>query len=105
MLERMPREQLLNSIVENVRVWVRKRKPKTCAEAGGLADDKTEWKIGGEPQGRQATTEHSSKVLFVQSGRVSGDCPKTARHEEGSGYGGSQLVPPDEKISGGAKML
>ena len=32
-------EQLLNSMGEYVYVWVRERKPKTCAEAGELADD------------------------------------------------------------------
>ena len=32
-------EQLLNSLPDDVRVFVRERKPKTSAEAGKLADD------------------------------------------------------------------
>lgn len=38
-LEMVGTEQLLNSMGEDVRVWVRERKPKTCAGAGELADD------------------------------------------------------------------
>ena len=32
-------EQLINSMADEVRVWVRERKPGTCMEAGELADD------------------------------------------------------------------
>ena len=32
-------EQLLNTLPTELRVWVAERKPKTAAEAGGLADD------------------------------------------------------------------
>ena len=32
-------EQLLNALPEEVRIWVKERKPKTSAEAGQLADD------------------------------------------------------------------
>ena len=35
----MVREQLLNTLPEEVRVWVRERKPKSCEEAGQLAED------------------------------------------------------------------
>ena len=32
-------EQLVSILPENVRIWVKERKPKTSAEAGQLADD------------------------------------------------------------------
>ena len=32
-------EQLVNTLLLNVQVWVRERKPKTSEEAGQLADD------------------------------------------------------------------
>ena len=35
----MVKEQLLNMLPEDVRVWVQERKPKTSAEAGELAED------------------------------------------------------------------
>ena len=38
-LEFVAVEQLLNVMPEDIRVWVRERKPKTAAEAGELADD------------------------------------------------------------------
>ena len=38
-LEMVGTEQLLNSMGEDVRVWVRERKPKMCAGAGELEDD------------------------------------------------------------------
>ena len=38
-LEVVRTEQLLNSMVEEVRVWVRERKPKMCTGAGELVDD------------------------------------------------------------------
>ena len=38
-LEMVGTEQLLNSMGEDVRVWVRERNPKTCAGAGELVDD------------------------------------------------------------------
>ena len=37
-LEMVGTEQLLNAMGDDVRVWVNERKPKTCAEAGELAD-------------------------------------------------------------------
>ena len=38
-LEVLAIEQFLATLLENVRVWVRECKPKTCAKAGTLADD------------------------------------------------------------------
>ena len=37
--DRVVLEQLLNSLPENVRIWVMERKPKSSEEAGKLADD------------------------------------------------------------------
>ena len=38
-LEALTTEQLLNVLPEKMHVWLRERKPRTCAEAGELADD------------------------------------------------------------------
>ena len=35
-------EQLVSTLPENVRIWVKERKPKTSIEAGQLADDYTQ---------------------------------------------------------------
>ena len=35
-------EQLVSTLPENVRIWVKERKPKTSTEAGQLADDYTQ---------------------------------------------------------------
>ena len=43
-------EQLLNSMEEEVRVWVTERKPKTCAEAGELADDYVQARRNGKTE-------------------------------------------------------
>ena len=39
LLDLIVKEQLLNCLPEDVRVWVRKRKPKSSCEAGELAED------------------------------------------------------------------
>ena len=41
-LEKLGVEQLLSALPEEVRVWVREHKPKTCAEAGQWADEYTQ---------------------------------------------------------------
>ena len=41
-LEKIAIEQLLSALPEDVRVWVREHKPKTCAEAGHWADEFTQ---------------------------------------------------------------
>ena len=47
-LEMIATEQLLNTVSEEVRVWVRERKPKTTAEAGQLAEDYVQARKGGD---------------------------------------------------------
>jgi hypothetical protein len=37
--EKLVTEQLLNTKPDNLRIWISERKPKTCREAGRLADD------------------------------------------------------------------
>ena len=41
-LEKIAIEQFLSAVTEEVRVWVREHKPKTCAEAGHWADEYTQ---------------------------------------------------------------
>ena len=65
--DRIILEQFLNTLREDVRVFVKERKPKSAAEAGKLADDfnqarKSEVKIDEKTQRRQARV-----VIFVAS--------------------------------------
>ena len=39
MLEKIAIEQFLSAVTEELRVWIREHKPKTCAEAGHWADE------------------------------------------------------------------
>ena len=50
-------EQLLNTLPQEVRVWVRERKPKTSAEASQLVDDY----IQARKQNPKSTSQHGSK--------------------------------------------
>ena len=60
-------EQLLNTLPQEVRVWVRERKPKTSEEASQLADDYVQARgrnpknLGKKPVERQAACETCGK--------------------------------------------
>ena len=75
-LEQLAVEQLLESMPEDVRIWIRERKPKTCAEAGELADDyvhagQVEWNDGDDVEGRGATTGTAKEVFFLRAAGTS----------------------------------
>ena len=88
-LEMVRTEQLLNSMGEDVRVWVRERKPKTCAEAGELADDyelarKVEKVDINRKSGEKKQPSGSPARYFLcgQIGHRAFDCRKNRRVEE-----------------------
>ena len=88
-LELVAMEQLLSSMSEDTRVRVRERKPKTCAEAGELADDIERARRSGKVDpGRQPERRPVSNPLKCfscgQPGHRSPDCPKGRRPEERS---------------------
>ena len=49
------REQLLNSLPSDLRVWVTERKPKTAMEAGELADDYLQARKTAPKEGKEQT--------------------------------------------------
>jgi len=97
-LEVLAIEQFLATLPENVRVWVRERKPKTCAEAGTLADDfqrarqptLVRNKSGGSPpSGAKAEKKGTAKSPAAlrpelkcyscgQKGHIAARCPSKA---------------------------
>ena len=59
-------EQLLNSMNEEVRVWVTERKPKTCAEAGELADDYVQTRRNGKTETYEIAARSSTSKVPVK---------------------------------------
>ena len=83
--EKVTIEQLQNTMSSDVQVWLRERKPKTCAEAGRLADDYVlarQHSHGGtprsEPKKRDTTpAEDGCKCHSCgQEGHLALTCPK-----------------------------
>ena len=65
----MVKEQLLNMLPEDVRVWVQERKPKTSAEAGELAEDYMQARENSTKPGKQTRRE-----------KPPGKCPRCGSH-------------------------
>ena len=86
-------EQLLNKLPEDIRVWVKERKPKTSAEAGGLADDylqarkesAVQQKSGAsKPNEREERRQGTPRrwCRYCESGaHWTSDCPKKTKNE------------------------
>lgn len=86
----MVKEQLLNCLPEEVRVWIRERKPKNNDEAGELAKDFLQARDTRESEGRNKTTkEHRPPPP--------GDCPRCGL----VGHWVSDCPKPQERVRGG----
>lgn len=85
-MERLAIEQFLTSAPENVRVWVRERKPTSCKAAGQLADEyqqaraETTTSVAVKRQERQEPTAKRCHTCH-QTGHLSYSCPKTKSAE------------------------
>ena len=93
-LEVVATEQLLNTLSEEIRVWVRERKPKTAAEAGQLAEDYVQARKRGPATApthggnrRQEAMERRRCHTCNVVGHLARDCPK------GDKNGGNSAVP------------
>ena len=75
----MVKEQLLTTLPEDVRMWVREKKPKSSAEAGGLAEDYLQAR-SMESLGRNTKSESLSKNIkkenSTQEKPPPGKCPR-----------------------------
>ena len=81
-------EQLVNTLPEEVCVWVRKRKPKTSTEAGELADDYQQARKredGGRAQMNRKETQGDRKQIRCHNckklGHIAKDCRGGTRPE------------------------
>ena len=80
------KEQLLNALPTDLRIFVSERKPSTSREAGQLADDHIQaWRRLPEPSGGEATRSeenHTPELLRCQAchqvGHMTRECRKTA---------------------------
>ena len=93
-LERMAVEQFLTNVPEDVRVWVRERKPTTCKAAGQWADEyqqarseptATPVKTAAVPKKQEQQPKRCHTCL--QTGHFSYNCPKAPKS---SGAGAPQ---------------
>ena len=68
-------EQLLNTLPQEVRVWVRERKPKTSEEASQLADDYVQVR-GRNPKnlGKKPVERQAACVTCGKPGHQARDC-------------------------------
>ncbi len=78
------KEQLLNSLPEHIRIWVREKKPKTSLEAGQLADDFIQARKSqesnkgvGERRQQQKPQRHKCKKY----GHVAKECQSSKSRE------------------------
>ena len=86
-------EQLVNSLQEEVRVFVKERKPKSVEEAGILADDFTQarkMELGGERRGERIvgkTGERNSRNCYNcgKVGHIAKDCRVRAQRGDDAG--------------------
>ena len=96
----MVREQLLNMLPEDVRLWVYERKPKTSAEAGELAEDYM--------QAREHSNKQSKLVRWDKPpgkcptcgsyGHWASDCPNPKMRRDGPGPTGDHKPSFLEKV-------
>ena len=98
------REQLINSLPDDVRIWVKERKPKTSEEAGALADDyvQARKKSGKEDHGNAGDRKQENKQRRHRCnkwGHIAKECRAEMREQE------KKDPPPDRRKSGRVRAL
>ena len=94
------REQLINSLPDDVRIWVKERKPKTSEEAGALADDyvQARKKSGKEDHGNTGDRKQENKQRRCHRcnkwGHIAKECRAEMKEQE------KKDPPPDRRKSG-----
>ena len=88
LLDLIVKEQLLNCLPEDVRVWVRERKPKSSCEAGELAEDFLQARDTQENEGRTNAKKASPPGNCPRCGLVghwASECPmQRQRRKDGN---------------------
>ena len=86
-LEVVATEQLLNTMSEEVRVWVRERKPNTAVEVGQLAEDFVQTRQSGTTTApsrgvnrRQEAVERRRCHTCNTVGHLARDCPQGGKN-------------------------
>ena len=83
--EALGRQQFLNGLSKEKRLWVLERKPKICVEAGELAD---EYEQVRKPDTGENKRKYSVKCYYCgKTGHVEKECRKKKHDSESSGSG------------------
>ena len=96
----MVKEQLLNTLPMNVKIWVEERRPGTAEEAAQLADDYFRArKQAAQPfkpsEGKTPMESQSARRWYMckQTGHVAKDCPSRKSEGVAAGKSGKELEP------------
>ena len=99
-------EQLVNTLPQDVRVWVKERKPKTSTEAGQLADDYIQVRKqnteGASSQANKKFPDSPTQCRFCQRcgkpGHEARDCQIMVKQVEGKEDTGKKLEKPKRDL-------
>ena len=99
-------EQLVNTLPQDVRVWVKERKPKTSTEAGQLAEDYIQVRKqnteGASSQANKKFPDSPTQCWFCQRcgkpGHEARDCRIMVKQVEGKEDTGKKLEKPKRDL-------
>ena len=96
----MVKEQLLNTLPMNVKIWVEERRPGTAEEAAQLADDYFRArKQAAQPlkpsEGKTPMESQSARRCYMckLTGHIAKDCPSRKSEDVAAGKSGKELEP------------
>ena len=87
MQEALGREQFLNGLPNEKRLWVLERKPKTCVEAGELADEYEQVRKPDHSSTGEGRRNHSVKCHYCGKAGHIEECRKKKHDLEGQSSG------------------
>ena len=108
LLDAVVLEQFLNTLEPAARVWVKKRKPATSAEAGRLADDYEQARKPTDHGQQKKEQPPGPRQCYAcgKPGHLARDCPTKAKTETStSAVEGTQLPKTEARDKKGEKEL